>query len=254
MARHPNSLLLPFLLCFALAAVVPLAADALPIALSVVERSAEASASASDTTDVAFEDVDLSDAAPGFLDWQSESAVVAVPSRDATAQASPLYVGEVSATTISAHGNAHAGARTSGLGAFAFGSVEVVQRIVFEATADTLLRVSGYLVAVPLVGGTGDALALLEITSLGGVTDPNPLLIRRSADGEQVDFDLAFAVRGGISYQILSLARASADAEFFGVGNLVAGFVLDVTEVPEPGTATLLLLGALALGARRARD
>jgi hypothetical protein len=242
-----------FLLCFALAAAVPLAADALPIALSVVERNAEASASASDGTDVAFDDVHLSDAAPGILDWQSESVVVAVPSRDATAQASPLYRGEVGESAISAQGNAHAGAHTSALGAFAFSSVEVVQRIVFEATADALLRASGYLVALPVVGGTGDALALLEISSLGGVTDPNPLLIRRLADGNQVDFDLEFAVRAGMSYQILSLARASADAEFFGTGNLVAGFVLDVTEVPEPGTAMLLLLGAIALGARRAR-
>lgn len=249
MARRFPSLLL----VFALAAATPLGADALPIALSVVERSAEASASASDGTDVAFDDVQLSDAEPGLLSWQSESAVVAVPSRDATAHASPLYRGEVSESAISAQGNAHAGARAGGLGAFAFSSVEVVQRIVFEATADAVLQVAGYLVAVPLVGGTGDALALLEISSLGGVTDPNPLLIRRLADGNQVDFDLAFAVRAGTSYQILSLARAGADAEFFGVGNLVAGFVLDVTEVPEPGTAALLLLGALALGVHRAR-
>lgn len=241
------------LVCLALAAA-PIAAAALPIAVTEVARSAQASASASAGGAAADDAVDLSDAAPGFLDWQSDSALVAVASGDATAQAIPLYVGGVAASGISAQGNAHAGASVRALDAFAFSSVEVVQRIVFEATADALLRVSGYLVAIPLVGGTGDALALLEITSLGGVTDPNPLLIRRIADGNQVDFDLEFAVRAGASYQILSLARASADALSFGVGNLVAGFVMDVTEVPEPGTAALVLLGSIAIGVRHARS
>ena len=60
-------------------------------------------------------------------------------------------------------------------GAFALGSAEVRQRIVFEATTDTMLRLSGVIVAQLKRAFRATPFRLLEITSRGGVGDPSPL-------------------------------------------------------------------------------
>lgn len=235
-------------------ALLPPAAGALPITIVEVERSAQASASAAGGGTTALDSVDLSDAATGALVWRSDPAVAAIPFAAGTA-ASPFYVGVVGASEISAAASAEVNAHAQQSGAFTFGSAEVVQRIVFEATSAALLRLEVDLLALARSGVAGDSFALIEIRSLGGVLDPNPLLIRRTAEpGEQASYDLDFAVESGASYQILALARAAADAiDFEDANDFRAGFFLAVTEVPEPGTAALLLAGALALGVRRAR-
>jgi hypothetical protein len=242
-----------FALALLLFAALPHTAAALPIVLVEVERRAEASASAAGGGTTAADAVDLSDVETGALDWRSDAAVAAIPFA-AGSTATPNYVGVVDAGEISASGSAQVNAHAQQTGAFTFGSAEVVQRIVFQASADALLRLEVDLLALARSGFAGDSFALVEIRSLGGVLDPNPLLIRRTAaPGEQFAFDLDFAVRGGASYEILALARASADALDFEHANFHAGFFLDLVEVPEPTSAVLVLLGAIALGVRRAR-
>lgn len=247
----PASRLRPLFLLAALA-FGPRLAAALPVAITQVERTADAEASATDGIDSDFAEIHFVDATQGPFEWNPATALASVPSGDASAQAWPFFRGEVDAVTIMAHGVAHAGAHARAWQTgYALGRVEVTQRIVFEATADASLQVGGYLSALALVGGTADGVALLEITSLGGVADPDPLLIRHVVDDGQLDLDFTFEIRSGMAYQILSVARANADAFSFGTGNLVSAFSFEVTEVPEPGTAALLLLGTLALGARR---
>lgn len=236
-------------------AAFPKAAAALPIAILEVERSAQASASASDGSGgAAVDGVDLSDSAPGALDWRSDAAVAGIPFA-AGSTSTPRYVGVVDASGISAEGSAWVNAHAQHAGAFTFGSAEVVQRIVFEATTDALLRLAVDLIAAWNSGVAGDSFTLIEITSLGGVLDPDPLLIRRSAEpDERVSFDLDFAVAGGATYQILAVARANADALGFDTTNFYAGFSLELTEVPEPGTAVLILLGSIVFAIHRERN
>lgn len=247
MARHLASLLL---VC-ALAAGAPIAAGALPISILEVERAAEAEASAADASDADFDSAASFDAGLGLQDWSSAANAVVPPA--AMLDALGGYRGSVSADAIEAQGVAQVGATTTASDAFAFGSAEARQRIVFQATADALLRVSGGVIAQQ-IGDAGDAVALLEIMSLGGVGDPSPLLIQRRAEpGQEALFDVDFAVRSGMSYQILSLARASADALDLEHSFFRAAFLVELTEVPEPGSAMLLLLGSVALAIARRR-
>lgn len=239
-----------FLLVLALAGA-PTVADALPISILEVERAGETDASAAAGEFSDFDSIRHFEDGLGGLSWND---VVRIGiTGGAVVEASPGYRGFVSADEIQATAVARVEANAVSDGAFALGSAEVRQRIVFEATKDTILRLSGVIVAHQ-EGVSGDAVSILEITSRGGVGDPSPLLIQRRAEpGEDATFDLDFFVRSGMTYQILSIARASADALDLERSFFYAGFLVEVTEVPEPGTATLLLLGALALGARRAR-
>jgi hypothetical protein len=234
------------LLFFAFALGAAQVARALPITIAEQQRrvAAEAAASTSATND-ASSDADES-LLPGLASL-SAAAIADVVGAGGSAEADQQ--GDISTLHLAGEGSASSSVDATVTDGFAFTSADTQARIVFTATADSLVRLTGRLAA--LGDGAGDASALLELAAVDSALDPL-LLIFQVGPGDELDIDTIAMLHSGIEYRLLALARSNADA--LGVEQTIfaSTFRFELSEVPEPGTALTLALG-LAVLARRSR-
>jgi hypothetical protein len=244
MARGPrllHALALGFL-------AAPRLVHALPIALVEQDRvvAVEASASAQGVSDADAESD--STTAPGYAGLLV--SLLAEAGSDAFSTPAAQQFSQLSADEIAGDGLVDAGAFGLTPDAFAIATADTRLRIVFTATADTTLRLTGQLVASGT--GPGFATALLELSALDASVDPLLLLYETDSDGvTERDVDVLAALRGGVTYRLLALARLDTDTLGFESGSFVATFRFELTEVPEPGTALLIAVGLALLTRRR---
>lgn len=238
----------PFLLfSFGMGLAIPATdAGALQIALGEQERSVASEASASATA-AADSDADSDQSlSPGAASLAADAAAsVATTSATATAAQS----GDVATAQLDGVGAVASDATAPDGDAFSFASAESRLRIVFTASADSVVRLLGHVEAAG--SGAGDASTLLELAAVDSTLDPL-LLLFEVGPGESMNVDALATLHAGIEYRLVALARASSDALDGESGAAFdAGFHFTLSEVPEPGTAITLALG-LALLARRA--
>jgi hypothetical protein len=231
------------------AVAVASGAQALSLAVVTDDRqgSAEASASANGTTD--FE----TDTTGPLL-----VATASVPF-DASAAAS----GGQSASTVPEPGTAklmqgdgsiRASATTKTADAFALGTGEQSLRIEFRPSEDAVVSLNGSLRSFAY--GAGDALALIELSSLDAVVDPVLAAFEVGPGDPALLFEELVELHAGELYRLLVVTRANADALGGAVGHqdasaFRAAVTWRLSEVPEPGTALLLAGGIAAFAARR---
>jgi hypothetical protein len=221
-------------------------AGAIQIALGEQDRSVVSEASAS-TAAAADSDAD-SDAtlSPGFASLAADSAA-SVASISATAAS--WQIGEVTTVDPFGTGGVSSDADAPDAGGFAAASAESRLRIVFTATADSMLRLLGRIDADGV--GAGDASALLELSALDATLDPL-LLLFEAGPGESYDIDAVATLHAGVAYRLLALARAASDALDGETGaRFGARFNFALTEVPEPSTACTIALGLALLSRSR---
>ena len=234
-----------------LGAIIPfLATDAsaLQIALGEQDRSVVSEASAS-TAAAADSDAD-SDAtlSPGSATLAADAAA-SVASTSAAAAA--WQIGDVTIDDPFGTGGASSDADASDADGFSAASAESRLRIVFTATADSMLRLQGRIDASGT--GAGDASALLELSAIDAMLDPL-LLLFEVAPGESFDIDAVATLHAGVAYRLLALARAGSDALDGETGaSFGASFGFALTEVPEPSTTLTIALGLAVLAKRHPR-
>ena len=221
-------------------------AGALQIALGEQDRSVVSEASAS-TAAAADSDAD-SDAtlSPGLASLAADAAASVAPS---SAIAASSQAGDVATAQLDGMGAASSDADAPAADAFSFASAESRLRIVFTATADSLVHLVGHLDATG--SGAGDGSALLELSAVDATLDPL-LLLFEVGPGESADIDVIATLHTGVAYRLLALARTNSDALDGEIdSDFGAAFRFAVTEVPEPGTALSLALGLALLAKPR---
>ena len=240
--RRGSALLLFCALAFGQAPV----ARALPIVIEEQQRSVAADAAASTSAENdAADDADQS-LLPGAASLVATAAAAVL---DASATSDATQQSDVGAAQLAGSGTAASASDAPGADAFSLGSAESQLRIVFTATADSLLRLLGRIEASG--GGAGDASALLELSAVDSTLDPL-LLLYSVAPGESLDVDVPAMLHAGIEYRLVALARANGDALDGETGAAFsANFDFALTEVPEPATALMLTLGLALLTKRR---
>jgi hypothetical protein len=218
------------------------AARALPIAIDEQQRSVAADAAASNA---AANDADAdadSTLLPGAasLDAAASAAVL-----DSSSTAFAGQQSDVGAALVAGSGNAVSASDALGSDAYTLASAESRFRIVFTATADASLRLTGLLGASG--HAPGDATALVELSALDASLDSLLLLFEVGPD-ETLPIDAAAPLKAGVAYRLIAVARANTDALD---GETGAAFSADysfaLTEVPEPGAAFSLALGLALL-------
>ena len=221
-------------------------AGALQIALGEQDRSVASEASAS-TTVAADSDADSeATLSPGLASLAADAAASVAPS---AASAAASQAGGVATAQLSGTGAVSSDADAPTVGAFSIASAEAQLRIVFTATADSLVRLVGRVDASG--SGAGDASALLELSAVDATLDPL-LLLFEVGPGASLDIDEIAALHAGVAYRLLALTRAGSDALNGETGSSFgASFRFALTEVPEPGTALSLALGLALLAKRR---
>ncbi len=221
-------------------------AGALQIALGEQNRGVVSEASAS-TAAVTDSDADGEETlSPGFASLAADAAASAAPS---TSTAASSQTGDVTIAGPYGAGAASSDADAPAVDAFSVASAESRLRIVFTATADSLVRVLGRVDASG--SGAGDASALVELSAVDAALDPL-LLLFEVGPGEDFDIDQVVALHIGVEYRLLALARASSDALNGETGaSSGASFAFALTEVPEPSTALTLTLGLALLAKLR---
>jgi hypothetical protein len=230
------------LLIFCAFALAPLgAAHALPIAIAEQQRSVagEAAASSSAANDADSNGDQTPLPGPASLSTGALANVAGVNAAGGARQQ-----GDVSTLQLAVMGDTSSTVEAIASGGFALASAETQARIVFTATADSVLRLTGRVAA--LGGGQGDASALIELAAVDSTLDPL-LLIFQVGPGDEIDIDAIAMLHAGIEYRLLALARSNADALGGELAIFASMFRFTLAEVPEPGTALTLALGLALL-------
>ncbi len=219
---------------------------ALQIALSEQDRSVASEASASHATAADSDTDSETTLSPGSASLAA-NATASVASISASAGAA--LAGDIATAQLSGIGVASSDATAPEADGFAYSSSEARLRIVFTATADSLVRLLGRIDANG--EGAGDASALLELSAVDSTLDPL-LLLFEVGPGEDFDIDAIATLHTGIAYRLLALSRTGSDALNGEAGaSYAANFRFALTEVPEPTTALSLALGLALLAKRR---
>ena len=217
-------------------------AGALQIALSEQDRSVVSEASAATTAAADSDEDSEATLSPGLASLAADATASVAPTF-ATAAAS--QGGDLATAQLHGTGVASSDADAPAADAFSVASAESRLRIVFTATADSLVRLAGHLDATG--SGAGDGSALLELSAVDATLDPL-LLLFEVGPGESADIDVIAALHTGVAYRLLALARTNSDALDGEIdSDFDAAYRFAVTEVPEPNTALTLTLGLALL-------
>jgi len=238
------------LLAGSLALLAAEAAGALPVVFVDLAWSirGEASTSAGGISD--FDSVSEGDTASG--PFSAIDQAEASSASQVLASAQPALSGIVSTDELTLVGAAESSAMAGAPDGFALSSSEALHRIVFEVTRDVTLRLEGRVEAFG--DGAGDAFALVELASVDTVVDP--LLVGfDAAPGDLPEpFLLDVVLHPGVTYRLLAVARTQSDAlASEDLSSFASIFRLEISEVPEPGTAAALGCGLLLVTWRRRR-
>jgi hypothetical protein len=225
-------------------------AAALPIVYLDLERSIRGEASASAPGFADHDDAEYGSSDPGFFTAHERPAAEDGVAFGVAAFAIPNMEGNAGPDGIAAYAVAESSAVARLPDSFALSSAEVLHRIVFQVTSDTLVRLTGH--ARAFGSGAGDSFALVELASVGDPSDPLLRSIEAAPGDAPAAIDVVLALEAGVTYRLLALARTQTDALAApDVSSFAAGFDVALAEVPEPGTAATLGAGLLALTARR---